>query len=400
MLMKRSVSFTVVLLFAVTLASCGTQAAVPPTATLPQATATIQQAVATVEQVAQETAAAEATPQSVPFPLSEPGPYYTGKRTFTFADASRGGREIGVTVFYPAVRPEGSTGPQLLAGTDRDPDLSGAPYPLILTGPNSADELFKTHLASHGFVMAIVRYPNPYDCLDFQTVDNPRDFLFVLDQIASNPLEGLDGVIDSDHVGVTGYSWDGFISLAVSGARIDPDFYLAHCEQAAAMQAEVSWQGYTEYYCSLAEKWDEFAAHVGAEMTASEDELWQPVTDERIRAVVPMAPDGAWLYGERGLALADRPMLILAPTDDEYTPYQIETAYIFEHVGSPERFMVSFIGKKHMMVFQPEAEKRLNHFAAAFFGTYLQAKTEYRHSFSEEFVAQFDDLAWGVYNGE
>jgi predicted dienelactone hydrolase len=336
----------------------------------------------------------------VSFPLSEPGPYYTGKRTFTFEGASREGRRIDVTVLYPALLPEGSKGTQLLAGSNREPDLSGAPYPLILTGPNSADYLFKTHLATHGFVMAIVRYPNPYDCLDFQTVDNPRDFLFVLDQIASNPLEGLEGVIDSDRVGVTGYSWDGFISLVLSGVRIDPESYLAHCEQAAAMQAEVSWQGYTEYYCSLAEKWDEFAAHVGEEMTASEDELWQPLTDERIRAVVPMAPDGAWLYGERGLALADRPMLILAPTDDEYTPYQIETAYIFEHVGSPECFMVSFIGRGHMMVYEAEAEKRLNHFATAFFGTYLQGKSEYREYFSEAFVSQYDDLAWGVYQGE
>ena len=131
--MRRSMSFTIVLLFVVTLASCGTPAAVPPTATLPQAKATRQQAAATVTQIA-ETAVADTTREPVPFPLSEPGPYYTGKRTYTFEDASRDGREIGVTVIYPAVLPEGSTGDKLQAGANRDPALNGAPYPLILRG--------------------------------------------------------------------------------------------------------------------------------------------------------------------------------------------------------------------------------------------------------------------------
>jgi predicted dienelactone hydrolase len=341
--------------------------------------------------------------ESVLFPLSEPGPYYTGKRTFTFEDARRDGRRIDITVLYPALRPEGSTGPKLLAGTNRDPDLSGAPYPLILTETDSGDLIFKAHLTSHGFVMAIVRPPRPADdvgVVDTGIVDVPRDFLFALNQIASNPLEGLEGVIDSEHVGVTGHSWGGATSLALSGVRIDPEFYLSFCkEQAPAMQAAVSWEEYTEYSCRLAEKWDEFTAYVGEAMTASEDGLWQALTDERIRAVLPIAPDGAWLYGERGLAMANRPMLIIAPTDDEYTPYEIETAYIFEHVGSSERFMISFIGRGHMMVLDPEVAQRLHHFATAFFGTYLQGKSEYRDYFSEAFVSQSDDLAWGLYKG-
>jgi predicted dienelactone hydrolase len=399
MLMKRSMSFTVLLLFAVTLASCGTQAAVPPTATLPQATATIQQAAATVEQIAEETAIAETTPELGPFPLSEPGPYYTGKRTRTFEDASRGGREIGITVLYPALRPEGSKGTKLQVGSDRDPDLSGAPYPLILTGPDTGDKLFKAHLASHGFVMAIVRFPEYYDFWDLGVIDHPRDILFALDQIASNPPEGLEGMIDSDHAGVAGYSWEGFYTFTLSGVRVNPEYYLSFCEQNPAMVPEMSaW--YFGYVCNLAKKWDEFAAYVGDEITASEDGLWQPIMDERIRAVMPMAEYGTWLYDEGGLAAADRPMFIIAPTEDEYTPYQIETAYVFEHVGSPERFLVSFVGRGHMMVIELEQMKRINHFATAFFGTYLQGKSEYRDYFSAEFVSQFDDLAWGVYTGE
>jgi predicted dienelactone hydrolase len=345
------------------------------------------------------TTALSGAPEPVPFPLSEPGPYYTGKRTFTFEDASRGGRRIDITVVYPALLPEGSKGSKLQAGTDRDPDLSGAPYPLILTGPDTGDQLFKAHLASHGFVMTIVRFPEYYDYWDFGVIDHPRDILFALDQIASSPPKGLEGVIDSDHAGVAGYSWEGFYTFTLSGVRIDPEYYLSFCDQDPAMVPEMSaW--YFGYVCNLAKKWDEFAAYVGDEIMASEDGLWQALTDERIRAVMPMAEYGTWLYSEQGLATADRPMFIIAPTADEFIPYQIETAYVFEHVGSPERFLVSFVGRGHMMVIELEHMKRINHFATAFFGTYLLNKSEYREYFSEEFVTQFDDLAWGVYQSE
>ena len=283
--------------------------------------------------------------------------------------------------------------------TDREPDFSGAPYPLILTGPNSGDILFRTHLATHGFVMATVHFPDYYDYPDFQVVDHPKDFLFSLDQIASKPLEGLDGVIDSDHVGVVGYSGDGFISLTLSGVRLDPDFYLSFCEQAPARQPPLS-DWYVKFWCGLAEKWDEFAIHAGEEVTTSDNGLWQALTDERIRVVIPMAADGAQLYGVRGLSMADRPMLLLSPTNDEYVPYQIETAFIFEHAGSSEKFLISFIGKTHMMVTETLAARRLKHFATAFLGYHLQGKHEYRYYFSEEFVSQFDDLFWGVYPNE
>jgi predicted dienelactone hydrolase len=337
--------------------------------------------------------------EPVAFPLSEPGPYYTGKRTFAVEDASRGGRQIGITVIYPALLPEGSAGTKLQAGNDRDPDLSGAPYPLILTGPDTGEQLFKAHLATHGFVMAIVRFPEYYDDWDLGVVDHPRDVLFALDQIASQPPEGLEGVIDADHAGVAGYSWEGFHSFFLSGVRIDPEYYLSFCEQNSAMVPEMSaW--YLRYVCNLARKWDEFATRLGDEITTSEDGLWQPLTDQRIRAVMPMAEYGTWLYDEGGLATVDRPMFIIAPTEDGIIPYYQETAYVFEHVGTPERFLVSFVGRHHMMVAEIEQMKRINHFATAFFGVYLQGKSEYRDYFSEEFVSQFDDLAWGVYQGQ
>jgi hypothetical protein len=44
--------------------------------------------------------------------------------------------------------------------------------------------------------------------------------------------------------------------------------------------------------------------------------------------------------------------------------------------------------------------ERMAHFAVAFFGYHLQGRADYAAYFSEKFVKQHDDLAWGVYEGD
>jgi predicted dienelactone hydrolase len=196
-----------------------------------------------------------------------------------------------------------------------------------------------------------------------------------------------------------GYSFDGYNSLAMSGVRVDPESYLARCAEAATLEpAPPAW--WIEYTCSVAGEWDEFAAHAGDAITGSDDGLWQPMTDPRIRAAMPMAPEGAWLFGERGLAAADRPTLVIGAAADDINIYDLEAGYIFEHLGTPDRAMISFVGRSHMMVYEPDMVARMKHFATAFFGHYLQGREDYAGYFDEDFVAQHDDLAWGVWEGE
>ena len=84
-----------------------------------------------------------------------------------------------------------------------------------------------------------------------------------------------------------------------------------------------------------------------------------------------------------------------ATGDDLYR----ENALMFEHLGSPDKALISFVGPDHMMVFQPEWQDRMAHFAVAFFGYHLQGKPEYRGYFSQDFVSQFNYLKWGAYAG-
>jgi pimeloyl-ACP methyl ester carboxylesterase len=368
------------LLAMLALVACG-----PATATVPQATATKPQAT-------EEVVGIGLTPTPAPLPLSEPGPYQAGKRTFVFEDASRGNRQVSFTVWYPAVRPEGSSGAVAPAVADCDPDLSGAPYPLLLSSTKVA-RIFVPYLISHGFAWVSVDGIDTYYRMNEEMYSQPLDILFSLDQVASNPPEGLEGVIDAERVGAIGYSFDGYNTLALSGARIDLEYYLAQCAKPDAT-TEAILSDLSAFNCAPAHEWNEFIAHAGEAFIASKDGLLQPMTDERIRAVMPLAGEGWWLFGERGLAAVDRPTLIIVGSQDELYP---ENVLIFEHLGTPNKALISFIGRDHMMIYEQNMVARVAHFAVAFFGYHLQGRQDLAQYFSEDFVAQHDDLAWSVH---
>jgi predicted dienelactone hydrolase len=313
---------------------------------------------------------------------------------YSIADESRDGRKIRLTIWYPALKQVDSQG--RVIPFEAPPDNSGAPYPLILTGTNSGDLLFKSHLASYGFVMVIVRSPGfRYEApWNNAVIDGPLDFLFALDELASNPPEGLEGMLDTDRVGVAGYSSDGFFSLALSGARINPEYYFSQCAQAPHMDPPIR-PFLIEYFCSLSDRWDGFSSQVSPRISTVSDGLWQPTTDERILAVMPMAPDSAWLYGAEGLAPIHIPSLIIAGTADELVSYEMTSCYVQEHLVNSDSVLISFIDRGHMMVEDKKVISRINHFAVAFFGNYLLGREDLAHYFSEDFVAQQDDLAWG-----
>jgi predicted dienelactone hydrolase len=347
----------------------------------------VPQATLTEPQVAEEATDSETILTPAPFALSEPGPYRVGAREFSSHDESRNGRGGGVRVWYPAVDPEDASQRRVLPLAD--PDRSGAPYPLILSSAK-VGSILAPHLVTHGFAWAGVTRIDTYAEMNEQMIDQPLDILFALDLVASHPPEGLEGMIDAERAGAIGYSFDGYNALALSGARIDPAFYLALCADPDTVD-KVSLSAFS---CAPARAWDEFAAHAGEAITASGDGLWQPMTDERIRAVMPMAGEGWWLFGEKGLAAVDRPTLIIVATQDEL---YAENAQIFEHLGTPDKSFISFIGPDHFMIYDKEMIARLAHFAAAFFGHHLQGREDLAWYFSEDFVAQHGDLAWGIY---
>jgi predicted dienelactone hydrolase len=359
--------------------SCATPTPAQPSATVP---------------TTQDAAGDRVSPEQGTLPLAETGPYRVGVREFSTQDPSRDGRAVGIRVWYPALQPEDGTGKRVLPKAE--PDRSGAPYPLIVSSAKTGSNL-AAYLVTHGFVWAGVTVIDTWDAYNSELIEQPLDILFALDQVASNPPEELAGMIDTDRAGATGYSFDGYNALALSGARIDPAFYLAQCASADATAEAILSTLENRYQCAAAVEWDEFTAQAGEAITTSEDGLWQPITDPRIRAVVPLAAEGWLLFGDRGLAAVDRPTLLLVGTGDIWYS---ENGPIFEHLGTPDKALISFVGEDHMMIFDPEMDARLAHFMTAFFGYHLQGREDLATYFSEDFVASYDDLAWGMYQGE
>ncbi len=365
------------------LVACTSTAPATPSPTPPLATAT---PIVTPVATATEAPSTAVTPE--PLPLSEAGPYFPGKRSYAWSDASRGDRSVEVIVWYPALKPADFTG---TIARDADFDLSGAPYPLIITSAK-VGHIFAPYLVSHGFVMVGVDRIDSYPKMNEQMLDQPLDLLFMLNHLVTDPPQELVGLIDAEHTGAMGYSFDGYNTLAMSGARIDPAYYLAQCPiPDATTQAIVG--KLSAFDCGPAADWNAFAAHAGPTYTTSDDGLWQPLTDPRIRAVIPLACEGWWLFGERGLAAVDRPTLMLDGTADEL---YAENALIFEHLGVADKRFISFVSQDHMMIFDGEWVARMAHFVTAFFGVHLQGRQEWAQYFSESFVNNTPDLKAGV----
>ena len=260
--------------------------------------------------------------------------------------------------------------------------------------PKKVAAILAPSLVSHGFVCASGDGIDTSAHAYAEMIDQPLDLLFALDQVASEAPQGLEGMIDAERTGATGYSFGGYNTLALSGARIDSAYYLAQCPEPDPTTKSVLFL-MSSYSCIPASNWDEYAAHAPEAITASDDGLWQPMTDPRIQAVMPLAGEGWWLFGERGLAAVDRPTLMIVATADVLYP---ENALIFEHIGTPDKSLISFVGPGHLMIFDAEMVARMAHFVVAFFGHHLQGRADLAQYYSEEFVTEHDDLAWGVYS--
>ncbi len=333
-------------------------------------------------------------------PLAAPGQHGVGERTITFVDASRGGRSLVTEIWYPGIVPEDKQtllDPDGMGLRDAPPDTKGAPYPLILyshshLGNRTEAAFFTFHLASHGFVVAAMDHLG--DTRPTDLVDRPLDILFVIDQLATLSKGDLVGVIDGNRVGVTGYSQGGTTTLMLTGARLDPAYFLEWC--AAHPSAGLS----IEEFCS---SWNDVSAYRRQFHPAlKEGELWAPYTDQRIRAALSWTGGFGPLFGERGLASATVPTLLIAGANDMFSPYERDAVFVNNHLGSTDRYLLSLVHSNHFFPDDPGLRPVLLHFSAAFFGYKLQGKQDYAQYLTAKYVDSLKSqmklgLAWGPY---
>lgn len=358
------------------------------------------------------------------------GPYPVGTMELVLNPESA--RPLPVTVWYPALNPDGlpeeilyDTGiravlpdiPDMMvhfpgrALLDGMPDTANGPYPLVVYSHSATASRFFTafyqeHLASWGLVVMAAEHRGSAFADGFvtplETEVKPyalsvalrmADVKTELDHAALMTAEGgeLEGVIDTDHSAVIGWSLGGNTALVAAGARFD----------FADMTAWCAAESGREEHCRLLDFVDDVADTFG--ISPSTDNLWASQGDERVDAIITMAQGWATAFGEEGYANVTVPVMTMLGTGDP----QFEVRRSYEFVSSAQKALVAFEGAGHTIYgqcppafieggfpfcFDPAwemeaAHEAINHLSTAFLLATLKGDEEARSALAPDAVA-------------
>lgn len=320
-------------------------------------------------------------PDTAPYAL--PGSYTPGTREFTV----NGERPLSVTVWYPALNPEGAEvvadyrlGLFGLPGNalrDAEPDMSGAPYPLVVFSHGwGLSRLLYTdlmeHIASHGFVVIAVEHPGS-TILDAALgttkmqedtpalfIHRPDDLLTALDyaEILTAKDGDLPGLIDLERVAVMGHSFGGYTALSVAGSRLDFSALRTWCDQYAGSPLDAhpdvavyppdsrDFDG-TAGACFLLPHETQLAELRGLESVP--EGLWPSVMDARVDVVVALAPWAGPLFGVDGLGALTMPALVIVGSADQVTIPERDAYPIYNKLGSADKSLFVLENANHFI---------------------------------------------------
>lgn len=300
---------------------------------------------------------------------------------------------LNATLWYPALNADGAderytyelngleTAGQALL--DAPPDAANGPYPLViyshgLFGARLESTHYAEHLASWGFVVVAADHVGStfFDTTSAEDVVRsfgyrPQDVTRLIDQAESLNTDGtFAGVLDMEAVGVTGFSFGGYTALMVGGAVMDSAALAAACDGVSAQDNAL---------CDPANQ-QLLAETVGLDSVPQGQ--WQRAADERVTAIVALAPCCVEMLGEAGLAGITPPVMMMAGTADTAAPPEQNGMAVYEHASSLERALVLIDDAGHEVYLDiyggaiVRAHDLIQHFATAFFLSHLKGDGE------------------------
>lgn len=256
-------------------------------------------------------------------------------------DVPRYDRTLVVEVWYPAEQParergsyqtllrDGATEVTLTGRATRDAaPANGTRFPMVIfshgyPGNRYLMSPLAENLASKGFVtVAIDHTDSTYkDQAAFGStlLNRPIDQRFVVDAMAA--LDGgLGAVIDTDRVGIIGYSMGGYGALVFGGAGVTQE------------ATEFNWGAPNGLL---------------AEHLAGSDSH-EALIDQRVRALVVIGPWGrnAGLWDAAGMAGLRIPTLLIAGSSDDVSIYETIRLIFDEAIGTT-RHLLTFENANH-----------------------------------------------------
>lgn len=262
-------------------------------------------------------------------------------------------------------------------------------YPLVVVshgyvGSRYLMTYLTENLASKGYVVVAIDHTDSTfkDANAFHStlLNRAKDIKFVINEMArlSNDKSGdsLAGVIDTQNIGIVGYSMGGYGVLNVGGA--------GYSDGAAAFFGQMT--GGSKAITSL---------------TASNPE-YQNSIDPRIKAVVAFAPWGMerGVWDAEGLKGLKKPTLFIAGSQDDISGYEKGIKAIYEGAVNADRYLLTYMNARHNVAPNPPPaeslapglhideyyryadsswdQRKINnvnqHFVTAFLGTHLKSE--------------------------
>ena len=246
--------------------------------------------------------------------------YNIGQTTLLYNDSTRK-RPLKTEIWYPTAdttKPNVTLDyPFKLPPTSKNADIIPAKFPLILlshgTGGNRISLIWlASELAANGYIVAAVdHWGNTHDNKipeNFVKVwDRPLDISYILDKLLIEPQ--FKAHINSNKIGIAGFSLGGYTAIALAGGIIDYDL-LKEFSQTA--------EGQTEF--NIPELGD-VSKLMTTEIINQGNNHFENLKDKRISAFVAMAPAiGQGFNNKKQFENINKPLLIIGAHSDERAP--------------------------------------------------------------------------------
>ncbi len=196
------------------------------------------------------------------------------------------------------------------------------------------------HWASYGYVVVLPQHPGSdhQQSLDLKEgrsqqvfltsefIDRPKDISYVIDELERRNASEFGGQLELKSVGVGGHSFGGYTAMAIAGATIDFDFLQQECDRL----------GYPNTSLLL-----ECRALALPRTTYN-------FRDPRVTAVFAANPVNYSIFGPKGLAQIQIPIMLGAGSYDPAAPAVFEQARSFIPLASTQKYFLLVEGQTHI----------------------------------------------------